>query len=146
MSDNLTENIDTTNTAEQTQDLNVDNFEPYKLPGFVVIDNKEYKISSLTAKKTAFIMNLLGKLLISGKLKLKEFAGVEARDLPVAILMAVDEKSLISLAAILINESEKFVEENFSLTWVLEALAIQIEVGELDKIVRNFTLVVSQIA
>lgn len=112
----------------------------------LVIDGKEFLITPLNAKKTTFIMNLLGKLLISGKLKLKEFKGLEAKDLPVAILVAVDEPTLVALAAVLVGTDEDFAREHFNLAWVFEALAIQVQVGELDKVIRNFTLLVSQIA
>lgn len=116
------------------------------LSDFVVINNKEYKITPLNAKKTAVIMNIFGKLLISGKLKLREFKGADAKDLPMAILAAVDEPTLIALTSIIVGEDEAFVREHFNLSWVVEALAIQIREAEFAKVVRNFTLLVSQIA
>jgi len=116
------------------------------LKTFVVIGGKEFEITPLNAKKTTFVMNTLGRLLIGGRIKLKEFKGLEAKDLPIAILTAVDEQTLVALAAVVVGCDEDYARDNFNLSWVLEALAIQVQVGELDKVIRNFTLLVSQIA
>lgn len=117
-----------------------------QLSDSIAIGGEQITISPLNAKKTAFIMNLLGRLLITGKIRLKEIKGSSANDLPLAILAAVDEENLVQLASVVIDKDATFVTENFSLSWVLEALLIQVRVGELDKIIRNFTSLVTQIA
>lgn len=112
----------------------------------VKIGENEFEITPLNAKKTAYIANLFGKLLLAGKMKLKDFSGLRGNDLPFAILAAVDENMLVGLAAVLIGSDEEFARENFELEWVMEALVIQTRVSNLDTVIRNFTVLVSQIA
>ena len=112
----------------------------------VFVNGEEFIITPLNATKTAFIANLFGRLLISGKLQLKQFKGLDPSDLPIAILSAVTSDMLIELAAVLINSDEEFARDNFDIVWVTDALRIQVENGGLDKVIRNFTSIVSQVA
>ena len=112
---------------------------------FITIKGTKFEISPLDAKKTIFIANTFGKLLISGKVKLNEFKGLTGGDLPFAILATLDETTLVSLAATLIGSDEKFAEENFELGWVTEALLVQVQVSDLDAVIRNFTALFTQL-
>lgn len=112
----------------------------------VEINGQEFVITPLNAKKTAYIANLFGQLLLKGKLKAKEFKDIDGSALPFAILASVDEKMLITLAAAIIGCDEKFAEENFDLDWIMQALVVQTRVSKLDSVIRNFTALVTQIA
>lgn len=116
-----------------------------ELKDTVTIAGQEFKIRALSAAKTAGISNIVGKLLLMGKLKLKEFKTLDANDLPTAILFALDEDLLIRFAGLLIGADDEFVRENFDLAWVIEALAIQVRISDLESIARNFSSLVSQI-
>ena len=131
--------------SDELNATNVEEEEIDTLPNFVTIGDEEIIITPLTAKKTAFIMNVLGTLLMNGKMKLRELRNKDSSDLPFAILASVDEDTLIKLAATIVDRDVNFVKEHFELTWVFEALLVQTRVGELDKVIRNFTSLVSQI-
>lgn len=111
----------------------------------VKIGDEEFEITPLNAKKTTYIANMFGRLLLAGKMKLKDFSGLKGNDLPFAILAAVDEEMLVGLAATLIGSDVEFARENFELEWVMEALVVQTRVSNLDTVIRNFTLLVTQI-
>jgi hypothetical protein len=115
---------------------------------YVIIEDVQYPIKKLNAKKLVGISNMLGELVLGGRIKLNEFSkklgkDPASNDIIFAILASLQEDMLIRFASILIDAETSFVQDNFDLGWVTDALIIQLRKSNLDKVIRNFTALAS---
>ena len=111
----------------------------------VIIAGEEYEVGSLNAKKVAAISNLIGGLIIRGKLQLNDLKAAANTNLALGILAALQEEDLVKFSAILVNCEPEFARENFDLIWVTEALKIQMEETDLQAVITNFTALLTQL-
>lgn len=114
-------------------------------PTGVIIEGVRHELSKLRARQVATISNIFGEMLIAGDKKLKDFKVSGDLNFIVGVLAALDERSLIKLAAALIGKDEKFAEDNFDLVWVTEALGKQLKLSNLRGVLINFTSISTQI-
>lgn len=113
------------NTEEVTKDV-------------LTIGGKTFEITAMRAAQITRFANILGRVTMGGRKVLRDAAG-DPGDFIWAVLAAIDEKSLVDLAALLIGSDTEFAKDNFSLNWVVEALMIQIRVSEIGATIRNFS-------
>lgn len=138
----MIDNVVDENTVDQEQPV-VE--EKATFSTFVSVADEHIEIKKLTASKVATISNIFGELLIKGNKKLKEFRATDNMAFIVGVLAALDEGSLVRLASCLIERDEDFARNNFDLSWVLSALAIQMQVSNLKAVIQNFTSLLSQL-
>lgn len=113
---------------------------------FIEVGGEQIEIKKLSAYKVASVSNILAEWLLKGNRKLNEFKyGSNNMAFVVGMLAALDEESLVRFASTLIERDVEFVKEHFDLAWVLNALAIQMQVSNLRAVITNFTYALSQI-
>lgn len=106
----------------------------------VEVNGTQFELKPMKAAQIAALSNIIGRLTLDGRKLLKDIGpGGDATDFIWGLLAAVTEKELVKLAALVIGSDETFAAENFDLVWVTEALATQIEISNIGKIITNFT-------
>lgn len=112
--------------------------------GVVVVNGVEHKIGAASAAQVAGIAKILSQVGIESK---RSMAGVDDGDyltIISALIGAITEDQLISLAALCIGADREFAAKHFDLLWVTEALAVLMEETDLAGVVRNFTRIASR--
>lgn len=111
----------------------------------VVINEKEFEIGVLSPRQVAAIANLLGDVMLKGNSKLSSLQdSTDSNAIIWAVLSVLDEQSILKLAVAVTGCDEKFAKDNFSLTWVIKALQIQLKSEDLRAVIENFTTGFSQ--
>lgn len=149
----MTEKNESQVTAEAQVDETVDAVEEDRAPEVdltgVMINGKRCELKKMNARQVAKLSNVFGRALMAGALEMKKLrdAGQSGGESTVimSILAGLDDKMLIKFASALVDLDEKVVEDNFDIAWVLEALMKQIQISDINGIIRNFTLLSSQI-
>lgn len=111
----------------------------------VMIAEQEYEVGPLNARKVAAISNLIGSLIVRGRVQLKDLKAAADTNLALGILAALQEDDLIKFSALLVNCDPEFAKENFDLIWVTDALRIQMEQTDFQAVIANFTALLSQL-
>lgn len=112
--------------------------------GVIVVNGKEHKIGAASAAQVAGIAKILSQIGIESK---RSMVGVDDGDyltIISALIGAITEDQLISLAALCIGSDREYAAENFDLVWVTEALAVLMEETDLAGVVKNFTRIASR--
>jgi hypothetical protein len=152
MSDNMVDTMaEEIATEVQSETAKQEEQAPQKTSPFdsdpigITIEGTRYELTKMRARQVATISNIFGEMLIAGDKKLKDFKVSGDINFIVGVLAALDERSLIRLGAALIGKDEKFVEDNFDLVWVTEALGKQLKISNLRGVLINFTSISTQI-
>ena len=111
----------------------------------VQINGQDFEIKPMRANEIAAVAQIVGRLSLDGR-KLLRQAGTDPGDVIWALLAAVTGDELVKLAAVVVGCDAKFAADNFDLVWVTEALALQMNNINLGAILKNFTLLSTQLA
>lgn len=111
----------------------------------IMIGEERVELKKMNAAQVAKFANIIGESLISSNKKLKELKASDNTGLALGILASIDERALVRLGSCLTGKDEAFVAEQFDLAWVMEALMKQLMLSNIRGILRNFTLLSSQI-
>jgi hypothetical protein len=110
----------------------------------VVVGGVEHKIKAASAAQIAGIAKILSQVGIESK---RAMSGVDDGDyltIIAALIGAITEEQLISLAALCIGVDRQYASDNFDMLWVTEALAVLMEETDLAGVIKNFTRIASR--
>jgi hypothetical protein len=117
-------------------------FQKYKL----MVNGQSMEIVPMRANGVAKFANLIGKTTLDGRKLLRELKIADGSgDFIFGLLAALTEESLLALGCVLTGFPKEFVEENFALDWLADALVYQYENANIKGAIANFTRLASQI-
>lgn len=112
--------------------------------GAVTVAGEKYEIGTASARQVAGVAKILSNVGLSARKSLDNISEGDYVSVIAALFGAVTEDELVELGALCIGADKEFVEQNFDLLWVSEALAILMEETDLAGVVRNFTRIASR--
>lgn len=107
---------------------------------FITIDENKYELKKMTPNAVATIANILGRLSVDGRKYLTaSIGGKNAQDSFMwGVLAVVTGEDLIKFIAALTGFSPEFINENFNLAWVFEAVTVQMQQSGIGAVMTNF--------
>lgn len=113
--------------------------------GTVVVDDKEYSISSPSAMQVLKVAKFVSKRLLAAQQTLKFEMAIEKPDamfLVLALLDALNEEDLVELAVMLLQSDTKktraLVDKHLELLWLSEAFKLWVQATQLGLVLANF--------
>jgi len=110
----------------------------------VIVNDQEFSVGKASAAQVSGIARILSRIGSAAGKGAQDLSDGDYLSVIAAIVGAVDEDELVSLAALCIGSDEKFAKDNFDLVWVTEALAVLIEETNLDAVIKNFMRIASR--
>ena len=105
----------------------------------IQINGENFQLKKMSPAAIATIANILGRLSVDGR-KYLTTNGLKNTDSFVwGILAVVSGDDLIKFASALTGAPIDYVTENFDVGWVIQAVEGQIELSNINALLRNFT-------
>jgi hypothetical protein len=128
------------------EEVDSDLLEQEEEKNYVVVGGQEFDLSRPSPKAITGIARMLAKMQLRTKNDLANIKSATNLDLVMAFIANLSDDDLVNVGALCIGADKKFVEQNFDLDWLSEALAITVRNSNIVKVIRNFTSMFSQAA
>lgn len=105
----------------------------------IQINGSDYQLKKMSPVAIASIANILGRLSVDGR-KYLTTSGLKNSDSFVwGVLAVVTGEDLIKFASALTGAPVEYVTENFDVSWVIAAVEGQMELSNINSLLKNFT-------
>lgn len=110
----------------------------------IVVGEDVFVIDRLSPRQVAGVARIVGRLLRSVGADVRNLTEASEIDVIGALLEALDENMLIELGCLITLSDKKYVEENFSLSWIVAGFLAMLDEVDIQGIVANFTQIASR--
>jgi len=111
----------------------------------IQVGDEEIVVGRVSPEQVAGLTNIIGRYFRGASESLSGLDDVDNIALISALLMAVDGNALVELGQLVSGKDEEWVRENFDLGWITEGLVALLDAIDLQRVIRNFTLIASRI-
>jgi hypothetical protein len=126
-------------TEEEVLEVENDLEDDYEIKNTVEVGGQTFDLSHPSAKQITGIARMLAKMQLRTRNDLSNIKSPSNLDLVMAFIANLTDDDLVTVGATCLGTDKKFVEENFDLDWLSEAIAITVRNSNIVKVIRNFT-------